>query len=314
VSAAEIERCPGCAGASWETLFVSRGYRIARCAACRLVRTLGAAEGSAVEYPPFEQTESVGQRLLRAAVGQLYRERLACVRRLVPSGRLLDFGCGAGGFARLMAQAGYDVVGVEPFSLGRPTSGPRLRLLRAPLADCGPELGQFDVITLWQVLEHVRDPGAVLGALLAHLRPGATLLVSVPNFASWQSRAFGPGWFHLDAPRHVTHFERATLDALLDHHGLEPFAERTFHLEYGPAGWLQSVLNRVALRRNFLYELVKDRGALADLSRGEVGLNLAFSTLLGAALAAPVVAVEGLAALGGAGAVLTVAARRRDGR
>src|SRR5206468_2351851 len=140
---------------------------------------------------------------------------------------------------RLMARSGYDVVGVEPFSLGRPERAPRLSLLRAPLEECGPELGRFDVITLWQVLEHVRDPRALLASLLGHLAPGATLVVSVPNFASWQSRVFGPGWFHLDAPRHLTHFEMGTLADLLDRLDLEVFATRTFHLEYGPAGWLQ---------------------------------------------------------------------------
>jgi SAM-dependent methyltransferase len=222
----------------------------------------------------------------------------------------LDFGCGSGAFARLMAGRGYDVVGLEPFSLGEPVHENGLRLVRGSLDDLGEPSQRFDAITLWQVLEHLADPAAQLAALAVRLEPRGVLLVSVPNFASWQRRLFGAAWFHLDPPRHLTHFDSVTLRALLLRMGFEPIAERTFHLEYGPVGWLQSALNLVLPHENVLHEFVKDRGELAHLTARQRALALAASLVAAATLAGPSVLAELAAGLGHAGAVVTIAARR----
>ena len=313
-SAAPPEACPACGSDRWSTLFTVRAFGIGRCDECRLVFTLGAAaDDGAMQYPPFDQRETALVRLLRLLTNQLLRERARLVEGVQAreGGRLLDFGCGSGAFARLMAGRGYDVVGVEPFSLGRPIERPGLRLVRAPLEELRDDLGTFDIITTWQVLEHVPDPRAIVAALAQHLAPGGTLVVSVPNFASWQSRLFGPGWFHLDPPRHLSHFERSSLQALVRAAGLAIIEERTFHFEYGPVGWTQSALNGLLPRRNFLYEFVKDRGALADVSAGKTALLLAASFVAGAGMAGPSVLLEMAAGLGRAGAVLTVTARHQ---
>ena len=310
---ARFEICPLCAGTARQPLFLSRGFRIVRCTTCGLAQTQG-VDDATVQYPPFDQRDTVVVRALRAITEQLLRERRALVVRRKPGGRLLDFGCGNGAFARTMARAGYDVVGIEPFSLGRAVTEPGLRLWNAPLRECRDELGVFDVITLWQVLEHVRNPAMLLDSLLEHLRPDGVMIVSVPNFASWQSHFFGPSWFHLDPPRHLSHFDRASLASLLARAHLEILAVRTFHLEYGPIGWLQSAINRVLPRPNFLFEFVKDRGALNDVSLPRQGFYLVLSIALAAVLAVPALAVEALAACNGAGAVLTCSLRRDGGR
>jgi SAM-dependent methyltransferase len=320
------EACPACGSQNWETLFEApshakkRDYPIGRCARCGLVRTLGVEhDTAAATYPEFDQRETLLVRALRFGVAQLLRERARVVESAffgegrdatsTTTPRLLDVGCGSGAFARLMATRGWDVTGVEPFSLGRPTEEPNLRLLRAPFEEVRDQLGPMDVITMWHVLEHIDEPKPLLESLSKLLAPNGVLVVSVPNFASWQSRFFKGGWFHLDPPRHVTHFDHATLHALFDEVRLSIFDERTFHFEYGPVGWLQSGLNRLLPRTNFLYEFIKDRGALANVPVSQTALNLGLSGALGALLAAPSVAVEALAGLGAAGSVITVAAR-----
>lgn len=305
------EPCPVCGARAWARLFESRSFTIARCEHCQLVRTLGVEDDGVTAYPHFDQRETAAMKLMRFGVTQLLRERAAIVAKVAGQGsRVLDIGCGSGAFARMMAGRGYDAVGVEPFSLGRPVDEPHLRLVRARFADVRHELGTFDVITMWHVLEHIPSPKQLLEEALEVLEPDGVLVVSVPNFASWQSRFFEGGWFHLDPPRHVTHFDHGTLHALFDGLDLEIFAERTFHIEYGPVGWLQSALNRV-LRPNFLFELVKDRGALAGVPAREMAFNIMASGAVGLLLAAPAVAVEAAAGAAGAGSVITVCARRR---
>ncbi len=311
-----------CGARSWEHLFDSRSFPIARCSGCNLVRTLDVHDDGVTTYPHFDQRETAIVKMMRFAVTQLLRERASIVSKVAskvtsrnqtaPRPRLLDVGCGSGAFARMMSTRGFDAVGVEPFSLGRPVKEAHLELIRATFDDVKADLGKFDVVTMWHVLEHIPDPKTLLQGVLDVLSPDGTMVISVPNFASWQSRVFKGGWFHLDPPRHITHFDPTTFHALLDGLDLEIASERTFHFEYGPVGWLQSTLNRV-LRPNFLFEFVKDRGALANVPLRETALNLLASGAVGAALAGPFVAVEAAAGAVGAGSVITACVQRRRG-
>jgi hypothetical protein len=135
------------------------------------------------------------------------------------------------------------------------------------------------------------------------------IVISVPNFASLQRRAFQGGWFHLDPPRHVIHFELSTLEACVRRAGLVPVGERRFLPEYGSSGWIQSSLNAILPHQNYLYELVKDRGALAGMSTMSSMFHFVGSLLLTPPLLAASLPLEALASAAGNGAALTVAAR-----
>ncbi len=68
-------------------------------------------------------------------------------------------------------------------------------------------------------LEHVSEPAVDLEAARRLLTPGGAVLVTLPNFGSWQRRRFGTDWFHLDLPRHRSHFTPAGIRALLERTG-----------------------------------------------------------------------------------------------
>jgi SAM-dependent methyltransferase len=312
--AAKKLECPACGGESTSVLFrSSNDYPIVRCSSCRLVFTdMRNAPPPPDLYPAFDQTDSGVPKAMRSSLGVFTRQREGLVRSVKPSGRLLDFGCGNGAFASWMSQAGYDAVGLEPFSLGRPTEAERLLLIREPLETAAPKLGRFDVITLWHVLEHVTRPVDVLKELSGLLAPDGVLIVSVPNFQSWQSRMFRGSWFHLDPPRHILHFESDTLEHCLRDAGLSTTRRWEFLPEYGSSGWIQSALNQVLPHRNYLYEIVKDRGALKDLGAASHGFHFATSLLMGAPTLALSMPVEAVASMFGRGAALTFAARRSD--
>jgi SAM-dependent methyltransferase len=85
----------------------------------------------------------------------------------------------------------------------------------------------FDLVTLWSALEHTNEPRANLIEARRILKPGGTLIVQVPNAASYQARWFNGSWFSLDAPRHRYHFSATGLDRLLSQTGFETY-RRTF--------------------------------------------------------------------------------------
>ena len=303
--------CPMCRGTDMAVEFKSTaGYDIVRCRDCRLVFTDARTAPPPSElYPPFEQSDTTAQRSARQALSLFTLQRARLIESAKSSGRLLDYGAGAGQFARFMAGRGFDAVGLEPYSLGTTLEEKNLRLVRAPLAQVKDSLGKFDVITMWHVLEHLEHPVELLTELRSMLAPGGVLVVSVPNFSSWQSELFKGGWFHLDPPRHLLQFEPSTLEDCLRRSGFSVTQQVPFLPEYGTSGWIQSALNRVLPHQNFLYEWVKDRGALSSMSTAERALHFAASVAGSVPLFAASIPVEFMAAQSNKAAAITVVAQ-----
>lgn len=129
------------------------------------------------------------------------------------AGRLLDFGCGGGSYLKRMADSGWAVTGLDAAvgavrqvqdELGLPALVGSL-----PHPDLAPE--SFDVVTMWHSIEHVHRPLEILREAFKLLVPGGKLVIACPNIQSWAFRWFGPAWFALDLPRHLTHFTPDTL-------------------------------------------------------------------------------------------------------
>lgn len=135
----------------------------------------------------------------------------------IGTGRLLDFGCGGGSYLRRMAELGWRVAGVDvsPRAVQsiREEMGLEIHLGSLPHPDLMTD--SFDVVTMWQSLEHVHQPLAVLRAAFELLRPGGKIIVAVPNRDSLAANGFGEHWFGLDLPRHLTHFTRGALTEML---------------------------------------------------------------------------------------------------
>ena len=133
-------------------------------------------------------------------------------------GRLLDFGCGGGGFLKRMADQGWEVTGLDA-AVGAVRQIQEELGLKALVGSLPhPELppGSFDVVTMWHSLEHVHRPLAILREAYRLLVPGGKLVVATPNIESLPFYWFGSSWFGLDLPRHLTHFTPKTLRAMLE--------------------------------------------------------------------------------------------------
>lgn len=147
--------------------------------------------------------------------------RRLCQLRAADAGTsVFDFGCGAGGFLHAAKSAGLSVYGLE---LNRDFARHVRETYGIPV-HCGeiadsdfPDL-QFDLITSFEVFEHLVDPGAALRGLVAHLRPGGLLLIEVPNLRDFRER-IRRGATMDDS--HLFYFSRASLVDLLVRHGLE---------------------------------------------------------------------------------------------
>ncbi|MEJ7798167.1 MAG: class I SAM-dependent methyltransferase [Solirubrobacteraceae bacterium] len=221
----------------------------------------------------------------------------------LPPGRLLDIGAGRGRFVAQARAAGWYAHGIEPSRRG--VEGARalgIELVSGEIDDAQVPLASLDAATLWHVLEHVEDPGAALERIASWLRPGGMLVVGVPNLASVQARLGGARWYHLDVPRHRTHFTVAGLQALLRAHGLEPVSTHHVLAEHNPFGLWVSLVSRATRVPSWLYHALKRNAPLRSRD--------ALVTLLALPLAPVAVLLEAAFGIARRGGTVSVVARR----
>lgn len=272
-------------------------FEVRRCRQCSQAYTWPQppAEDLQKYYPPTYYGEA-GQRRYPAVVewlqAGLYRRRANRLQRLAGGspGRVLDVGCGKGDLLHAFQLLGWQTLGIElseaSARIGREQFG--LTVLSEPLADLSLAAGSFEVITLWHVLEHAQEPEQMLTELYRLLVPGGILLVSVPDFGSAEARLCGPGWFHLDVPRHLFHFTRSRLEGLCSQIGFQWLSRWVFAPEFDLYSFIQSIQNRLGLPANLLYRLLRQRSARLPGGRFPFwGVTLAVTT-------APLLGIIGL--------------------
>lgn len=230
--------CPVC-GADEALLFMEMRDRLLgldghfylmRCRHCGLIYQspqLAAAELAHYyppEYHPFLpaiEDEPLPWRRWDRRRGVDRRCRAVIARAGVRTGRVLDVGCATGIFLDGMRRWGWETLGVEPNPVASAYARERLGLevITAELETAGLLEAAFDVVTLWDVLEHVPNPRRTLTEVARVLRPGGLLVLSLPNIESVEARLFGRYWAGWDQPRHLVLFPRAVLIRLLGETG-----------------------------------------------------------------------------------------------
>jgi len=193
------------------------------------------------------------EMLENEAVSEYYKIEL--VKRFLKNGRILDVGAGYGRFVCLAHKAGYEVDAIE-------VDSDCCKFITNIIGTCAiasaqpeialAELGLYDAITFWHVIEHLPDPWAVLKSAITKLKKGGFLFVAMPNPESFQLRIFRKYWAHVDAPRHLQLVPLDLLVRELIRDGGMQFLEATTtdqgSLDYNYMGWTGSMRNAIRVR------------------------------------------------------------------
>lgn len=136
-------------------------------------------------------------------------------------GKIFDFGAGPGFFLDEAKRSGWDIYGCETSEWARVFAKERLKidLLDGNDLDNFPD-GFFDVVTLFDVIEHLASPGDLLKLAGGKLKPGGLLVITTPRFESFTRKVLGPRW-HFMFPAHLWYFTKISLKVLLDDAGFE---------------------------------------------------------------------------------------------
>jgi 2-polyprenyl-3-methyl-5-hydroxy-6-metoxy-1,4-benzoquinol methylase len=137
-------------------------------------------------------------------------------------GHLLDIGAGTGAFAHAMQQKAWKVTGLEPDAATRDKAFENytLNLQSTDTIYNLPE-NEYEVITMWHVLEHVHDLKPYLHQCYKSLKQNGRLIIAVPNYTSFDANYYKKYWAAYDLPRHLYHFSPKSMTTLLDQIGFE---------------------------------------------------------------------------------------------
>jgi 2-polyprenyl-3-methyl-5-hydroxy-6-metoxy-1,4-benzoquinol methylase len=230
-------------------------YSVRQCCRCRLGVTDPQPSEDALlrlYQPEYYRTAEQGpqtplMRLGRFLVRQVLRGHDPLLGT-AQQGRILDIGCGNGEFLRRMGELGWETYGTDSspaaVQLARRFAND-VRMARAsePLFDDN----QFDVVTMFNVFEHVPDPIETLAEVHRILKNGGTLVLEVPNFQSLTFRIVGTNWMGLDVPRHLYHYSPDALIALAQSQGFEMERFRGFNLLANSYVAFRSLANSLGL-------------------------------------------------------------------
>lgn len=134
---------------------------------------------------------------------------------------VLDVGCGTGDFLLTCKNNNWNVVGVEPNKKAKKIAEQKLHD-KTIFENINQLQGkQFDIITLWHVLEHVPDLNEYISKLKALLKPNGVLVIAVPNYKSFDASYYKNFWAAFDVPRHFWHFSQKSISVLFSKVGLK---------------------------------------------------------------------------------------------
>jgi SAM-dependent methyltransferase len=227
------ERCPVCAAqrSEWSCMTRYRHAHLHRCRRCGHVFADDFPTEAELDehYGGYPRVPCSSEITLRR-----YEELLDAFAPYRDHNRLLDVGCGVGDFLVAARARGWEVEGVELEERARAICAERgLAVIEAPLDPERFPPAHFDVVTSFEVLEHMIHPRAEIESVVRVLRPAGLLYVTTPNFSSLTRRILGPRYSVIAYPEHLGYFQPATLDRLLREGGLAPVDLRTTGFSVG---------------------------------------------------------------------------------
>ncbi|MBN2484683.1 MAG: class I SAM-dependent methyltransferase [Bacteroidales bacterium] len=145
-------------------------------------------------------------------------QKCKMIKHFTPGKKILDIGCGTGHFLNYMQHKGFQVSGVEIEPSARKFAMENFNLaVRSPRETLNEKhTGEFDVVTLWHVLEHIYDIKGYLEWIFDSLKPNGFLFVALPNFDSYDAQKYAKYWAAYDVPRHLWHFNPLTFEKLIN--------------------------------------------------------------------------------------------------
>lgn len=230
--------CLVCNSSSFNKLFTctdhfvtGEEFELQRCSNCNFTFTQDIPSPEAIA-PYYKSEEYISHsNTQKGLVNKLYHrvreimlgKKHQLIKSLTPGKDLLDIGCGIGYFPYFMKGKGYNAHGMELDADARKFAEDNYQLkIDDPETLLSQEYTEkYNVVTLWHVMEHLHDPARYLKWIKKALKPEGSLVIALPNCASYDAKHFKKYWAAYDVPRHLWHFTPETFEPYLNQFGFE---------------------------------------------------------------------------------------------
>lgn len=269
-----LRQCPVCGSASLnfymnvEDHSVSKEtFQLQECGDCKLVFTnprpdpheIGKYYASAEYISHTNSKAGLMNRAYQIARNRAISGKIRLVASLgVQDTSLLDYGCGTGEFLSAAKSKGWRCAGIEPDE-GARQKAIKNHALNVHSPEKLPEIssGQFSLITLWHVLEHVHSLKETVNQFRRIIRSDGALVVAVPNRNALDATRYGHFWAAYDVPRHLYHFSKKPILRLMQNAGfscetIKPLFFDPFYIsllsnkyQYGSSGPLSAFISGI---------------------------------------------------------------------
>jgi len=210
-------------------------FHLVACANCQFVitsprpseSTIGKYYQSEDYISHSDSTKTIQDKIYQLARNYAIRKKIKLIESYHQSGSILDIGCGTGELLQRMDSRKWTRVGIEPSDQARGKIAAEITVYPS-LQNLAQK---FEVISLWHVLEHLHNLEATLKFIEQHLANPGTLFIAVPNRESTDAQHYGTHWAAYDTPRHLWHFSKDNMKALLRNFGFEILAIRPMPLD-----------------------------------------------------------------------------------
>jgi 2-polyprenyl-3-methyl-5-hydroxy-6-metoxy-1,4-benzoquinol methylase len=237
-----LKNCPACSGQKMTRVLQAKDYTVSkntfdivRCEACDLLFTNPRPEAEQAGYFYKSENYISHSNTQKGFINKLYHAvrniTLKQKTNLIQGDQqgtknLLDIGCGNGHFLHACQQRGWNTFGMEldPDTAARAASLTGQSIY--PNLQAIPNDPQFELISLWHVLEHVYEIDAYFEFFKKRITPSGKLLLALPNSKSFDARYFKEFWAAYDVPRHIYHFNPETIQSVAKKHGFKLVKQR----------------------------------------------------------------------------------------
>ncbi len=245
-------------------------FSLWKCKDCNLVFTNPRPDdeesGRYYESPDYLSHNTGGNGLM----GKLYRflreknikRKYNIINKLIPTGTILDIGCGTGELLNYFQKNNWHCQGIEPNVKARNFAKMQYDLKvkeESFINFFTPE--SFDIISMWHVLEHVPDVNHRMQETKHLLKKEGYLIIALPNPTSWDAKFYKDYWAGLDVPRHLYHFSPDAFKRLVNKHNLRIVNRLPLQLD----AFYVSLLSERYKRNNFATANAFFNGLLSNI-------------------------------------------------
>jgi len=228
---AQKRRCPLCGADDYRVAFIKEGFRFLKCNKCSFfyvnpilneAALYKAYEGEASNDAFFEVYLSNTQQSFDRAGFERVLKHLDLLNK-PQSKKIMDVGCSFGHFLKVAQERGWDDIGVDlnEKAVDYANNVVKVKVLKCLLADAKFPPDSFDVVTLWNVLEHVPDPRSLVKDSHRLLKKGGILFIETPNIDSLATRIMHEKCITFGGRNHINYFSKKTVSRMLEEEGFE---------------------------------------------------------------------------------------------